>query len=176
MKKLITTIAIFIFALVLSNDAFGQRFRNLDKSPLDIIAFPLSNRISDKVVKITYSRPYLKGRSLSELAPEGKKWRMGANEATTVTFYKNVTFGGKSVKAGTYTMYAIPGEKDWTIALSTQLNVWGAFSHKKENDVVRVKGKISKSDNNLENFSITFDKDMTLYMGWANTIVSIPIK
>ena len=179
MKKTISLIAALVLAVVFTNQANAQEFPDLDKSPMDVAAFPdnIKNwRNSDKVVKVVYSRPQLKGRSLAKLAPAGKKWRLGANEATEVTFYKDVTFGGEPVKAGTYTMYAIPGEKEWTIALSSQLNVWGAYFHKDENDVVRVKGTVAKSDKNFEEFTMAFGDDMTLYMAWGDLMVSVPIK
>ena len=143
---------------------------------MDAAAYPSSYRVSDKVVRITYSRPQLKGRSLSKLAPNGKIWRTGANEVPEITFYKDVTFGGTPVKAGTYSLVTIPGEKEWTVILSKQLNVWGAYFYKESEDVARVKGAVSKSDKAIEEFSIAFGDDMTLYMGWGNTIVSVPVK
>ncbi len=176
MKKSIFTIAVFIFALAFSNEATAQKFSRLDKSPMDVASYTSSPRISDKVVKITYSRPQLKGRELSNLAPADKVWRTGANEAAEITFYKDVTFGNKAVKAGTYTLFTIPGEKEWTVILNTARNVWGAYSYKQEQDVVRVSGTVSNSSKSIEAFSIMFDKDMTLKMGWGNTIVSVPVK
>ena len=73
-------------------------------------------------------------------------------------------------------MYAIPGEKEWTIALSNQINVWGAYFHKDENDVARVKASVSDSKETYEAFTIAFGDDMTMYMAWGNTMVSLPIK
>src|SRR5690606_41594082 len=91
--------------------ANAQKFSGLDKSPADIASYPSDYKISDKLIRITYSRPLLKRRSISELAPAGKVWRTGANEATVITFYKDATIGGKSVSAGTYSLFTIPGEK-----------------------------------------------------------------
>jgi len=176
MKKTISLIAMLVLAVIFTNDANAQEFDPIDKSPLDIARYPYAWRNSDKVVRVTYSRPQLKGRSLGKLVPAGKKWRVGANEATEVTFYRDVTFGGKAVKAGTYTMYAIPGEKEWTIALSSQLNVWGAYFHKDENDVVRVKGTVTKSDKTHEAFTMAFGDDMTMYMAFGDVMVSVPIE
>ncbi len=179
MKKSILSILVFAVALVFSNQAFAQEFAELDKSPLDASVYPTNKRVSDKLVKVVYSRPFLKGRSLEKLAPAGKVWRTGANEAAEITFYKDVTFGGKSVKAGTYALFTIPGEKEWTIILSTSLNVWGSYFYKESQDVVRVTGKVSMGKKSLENFSIAFDgKDAnaTMYLAWANTIVSVPVK
>ncbi len=176
MKKNVFLIAVLAVVMLFSNKISAQKFSGLDKSPMDIASFPISHRVSDKDIKVVYSRPQLKGRKLSKLAQAGKVWRLGANEATEVTFYKNVMFGGKSVKAGTYAMFAIPGAKEWTIILNKDLNVWGHYSHKESQDVVRVQAKVSSSAESIEAFSISFDDNMNLYLGWENTIVKVTIK
>ena len=177
MKKSILAIAVFAITLISSTEVTAQEFRGLDKSPMDAASYPSSYKISDKVVKITYGRPQLKGRALSKLAPVDKVWRTGANEAAEITFYKDVTFGGKAVKAGTYTLFTIPKtEGDWTVILSTAKNVWGSYFYKESEDVVRVSGTVSTSEKSIEAFSMMFADDMTLKMGWANTVVSVSIK
>ena len=176
MKKIILLVAVFALSIGFSNQAIAQNFKGLDKSPMDIASFPSNYRVSEKVIKIIYSRPQLKGRSLEKLAPLGKKWRTGANEATEVTFYKDVIFGGTAVKAGTYTMYAIPGKTTWTVALSSQLNVWGVYFHKDENDVAKVTIPVKQTEENLDVFSIAIDEDMTINMGWGTTLISIPVQ
>jgi hypothetical protein len=176
MKKTILLVAVFVITIGFSNQAIAQNFKGLDKSPMDIASFPSNYRVSEKVIKIIYSRPQLKGRSLEKLAPLGKKWRTGANEATEVTFYKDIIFGGAAVKAGTYTMYAIPGKNTWTVALSSQLNVWGVYFHKDENDVAKVTIPVKQTEENLDVFSIAIDEDMTINMGWGTTLISIPVQ
>ena len=176
MKKIILLVAVFALTIGYSNQAIAQNFKGLDKSPMDIASFPSNYRVSEKVIKIIYSRPQLKGRSLEKLAPLGKKWRTGANEATEVTFYKDVIFGGAAVKAGTYTMYAIPGKATWTVALSSQLNVWGVYFHKDENDVAKVTIPVKQTEENLDVFSIAIDEDMTINMGWGTTLIRIPVQ
>ena len=176
MKKIILLVAVFALSIGFSNQAIAQNFKGLDKSPMDIASFPSNYRISEKVIKIIYSRPQLKGRSLEKLAPLGKKWRTGANEATEVTFYKDVIFGGAAVKAGTYTMYAVPGKATWTVALSSQLNVWGVYFHKDENDVAKVTIPVKQTEENLDVFSIAIDEDMTINMGWGSTLIRIPVQ
>lgn len=176
MKKIILLVAVFALTIGFSNQAIAQNFKGLDKSPMDIASFPSNYRVSEKVIKIIYSRPQLKGRSLEKLAPLGKKWRTGANEATEVTFYKDVVFGGTAVKAGTYTMYAIPGKTTWTVVLSSQLNVWGVYFHKDENDVAKVTIPVKQTEENLDVFSIAIDEDMTINMGWGTTLISIPVQ
>ena len=176
MKKVILLVAVFALTIGFSNQAIAQNFKGLDKSPMDIASFPSNYRVSEKVIKIIYSRPQLKGRSLEKLAPLGKKWRTGANEATEVTFYKDVVFGGTAVKAGTYTMYAIPGKTTWTVVLSSQLNVWGVYFHKDENDVAKVTIPVKQTEENLDVFSIAIDEDMTINIGWGTTLISIPVQ
>jgi hypothetical protein len=179
MKKTFLSIAIFTIALISSVDSTAQKFAKVDVSPMDGAAYPSNWKESNKLIKITYSRPQLKGRALDKLAPNDKVWRTGANEAAEITFYKDVTFGDKEVKAGTYTLFTIPTEGDWTVILSKQKNVWGSYFYDMKEDVVRVSGKVSKSDEVIESFSIVFEgeeENATMYLGWANTIVSVPIK
>jgi hypothetical protein len=176
MKKSILAIAVFAITLISSTEISAQNFPKLDLSPLDAASYPTSYKISDKVVKVVYGRPQLKGRALAKLAPADKVWRTGANEAAEITFYKEVTFGGKAVKAGTYSLFTIPASTgDWTVILSTARNVWGSYYYKQEEDVVRVPGIVTTSEKNIEAFSMLFDDDMTLKMGWENTVVSVPI-
>ncbi|WP_418500507.1 DUF2911 domain-containing protein [Flagellimonas sp.] len=165
----------FAFAMVCSTEATAQKFSGLDKSPMDIASYPASYKEADKSVRVIYSRPQLKGRSLEDLAPEGKVWRTGANEATEVTFYKDATVGGKSIKAGTYALFTIPGENEWTVILNSNLNQWGAYSYDSEGDVARIPATASTDDEELEAFSIAFEDDGEMVMGWGTTRVSLPI-
>ena len=66
----------------------AQSFRGLDKSPLDMVNFPASSQVQDKVLRVLYSRPQLKSRDLKTLIPNGKLWRTGANESSEITFLK----------------------------------------------------------------------------------------
>ena len=177
MKNSILTLAFFVITLISSLQLTGQNFKGLDKSPMDVAAFPSSYKISDKIVKVTYSRPQLNGRDLMKLAPAEKIWRTGANEAAEITFYKNVIFGGKALKAGTYSLFTIPSVNgDWTVIINSARNVWGSYYYKQDQDVIRVSGKTSTIEENIEAFSMMFDKDMTLKMGWGKTVVSVSIK
>jgi len=177
MKKLLYLFTL-VFTLIISYTAEAQKFDGLDKSPADIATYPSSYKVSDKQIRIVYSRPQLKGRSISELAPAGKVWRTGANEAVEITFYKDIKIGGELVKAGSYSLFSIPGSKEWTIILNSKLNQWGAYSYDKSTDVVRFKGALSKNKENLEAFSIAFKEGDSnkLVLGWGTTLVSIPFE
>lgn len=175
MKKNILTLVILTCLFVVSTTQ-AQKFKPLDKSPMDAATFPDSWRVSNKELKVVYSRPQLKGRSLEMLAPPNKVWRTGANEAAEITFYKDVIFGGEKVASGTYSLFTIPSKTgDWTVILNKAKNVWGHYTYKKEEDVVRVKGYVSKTTDTIEAFSMIFDTDKTLKMGWENTVISVPI-
>ncbi len=177
MKKLMT-LATLALALVFTTNLTAQDFGGLDKSPADIASYPSSYKVSDKMVKITYSRPQLKGRSLSELAPAGKVWRTGANEAVEITFYQDANLGGSAVKAGTYSLFTIPGDGEWTVILNSKLNQWGAYSYDQSADVARVKASASNDGKSLEAFSIAFkeaDGGAHMVMGWGTTRVAVPM-
>ena len=179
-KAILLSSMLFIGAL----SANAQTFRSLDKSPADIAYYPdnfAHDRKGDEkaLVKVTYSRPFKNNREvIGKLVPFGKVWRMGADESPEIKFYQDATFGGKKVKAGTYSLFAIPGETEWTIILNKDVDFWGAYKYKEENDVLRVKAPAKKSDATLENFSLQFAKEgagAVMNFGWENTVVSVPI-
>lgn len=178
MKKstFLTTIA-FAFMMLLTANVNAQEFKGLDKSPMDAASFPTSYKESNKQIKIVYGRPQLKDRALSKLAPNGEVWRTGANEAAELTLYTDMKLGSTTVKAGTYTFYVIPGEKEWTAIISTDLNVWGSYFYNEANDVARLSVPLTKGEESLEAFSIAFDetKDgINMHLGWGNARIAVP--
>lgn len=182
MKK---NIFLALLMMVIAFGANAQKFRGLDKSPRDIAYFPdhfaHDRKEGEKaLVKVSYSRPFLNGREIfGKKEPYGKVWRLGADESTEIKFYEDATFGGKKVKAGTYSLFAIPGEKEWTIIISSDVDYWGAFKYKEANDVLRVTAPVKNADAPIENFSIVFekvsDKQAKMYMGWEKTVVEVPV-
>jgi hypothetical protein len=171
--------------------AFGQKFTDLDKSPMDISYYPHNFSHDRKfapaligsdpaIIKVIYSRPAKKDRDVfGKLLPFGKVWRAGANEETEIKFYRDLSFGGKMIKAGTYALFVIPESTEWTIILNNDLDQWGAYSYQEKNDVARFKVPVTKSGSPIENFSIVFEKadenNAKMFMGWDNTLVMIPI-
>lgn len=168
----LTTIAL-AFVMLFSINVNAQKFAKLDKSPMDAAAFPTDYKDANKLIKIVYSRPQLKGRELSKLAPNGKVWRTGANEAANITLYKDMKIAGEPVNAGEYSLFTIPGEKEWTIILSKDINVWGAYSYNESNNVIKVSAPVSSGES-LEAFSIAFSDDGTMHLGWGTTRVAVP--
>ncbi|MBS1585239.1 MAG: DUF2911 domain-containing protein [Bacteroidetes bacterium] len=129
-------------------------------------------------VEISYGQPSKRGRVIfGELVPYGQVWRTGANEATEITFKKDCTFAGKHVKAGTYTLFTIPTQNEWTIILNTQLKQWGAFGYDavKDKDILHASVPVKKMEQPQEKFVIAVTKN-ALEMSWEQTAVSVPMK
>lgn len=99
----------------------------------------VSQMVGTTKITIDYHRPGVKGRTIwGGLLPWDKPWRMGANEATTLTFSDPVKIGGKDVPAGTYSFFAIPGRDKWTLIINKDPKQWGAFGYDPAKDQVRV--------------------------------------
>ncbi|WP_298737629.1 DUF2911 domain-containing protein [uncultured Chitinophaga sp.] len=129
-------------------------------------------------VKISYGQPSKKNREIfGKLVPYGEVWRTGANEATEITFEKDGTFGGKPVKAGTYSLFTIPGEKEWTFILNSTLKQWGAYKYNeiKGKDVLQVKAPASTLSAPVEKLTITLPAGK-LVLEWDKTKVEVPVK
>ena len=183
MKKLLF---FAFFVLVFSTVSFAQKFDGLDKSPMDMAYFP-NNFAHDRkagekaVIRVTYSRPQKNGREIfGKLIPYGKVWRTGANEATEIKFYQDIELGGKKVKAGSYALSTIPGEKEWTIILNSDLDYWGAYSYNDKNDALRVTAPATQLNTVVENFTIQFDnkgdQQGVMKLAWDKTVVEVPLK
>lgn len=167
----------FAFLMLLSFNANAQKFSELDKSPMDAASFPSSYKEANKLIKIVYSRPQLKGRNVSKLVPDGEVWRTGANEAAELTLYQDMNFGGTAVKAGTYTFYVIPGDKEWTAIINTDLNVWGSYFYNEKNDVARLSVPVSDSKESVDAFSIMFAEgkaSIDMHLGWGTKHIVVP--
>jgi Protein of unknown function (DUF2911) len=161
----------------------GITFPKTDASPLDVVYYPLNTTKSkehiDPIMRVLYSRPQKKGREIFGVLEQfDKVWRLGANESTEVTFFKPVHIGGKKIKAGRYSLFAIPSQDKWTIIINQQTDKWGAFSYDEKKDVVRVEVPIIKLDKIIDVFSITFSdsaEGASLIAAWDSTQIELPI-
>lgn len=177
--KTTTSISSLVFSLIMlfSLNLNAQDFAPLDKSPMDAVSFPADYKNPDKLIKVIYSRPQLKERNLDKLAPNDKVWRTGANEAAQITFYKDMKLGETLIKAGTYSLATIPGEKEWTIIINSDLNTWGSYFYKEDNDVARITVPVGSSEKSIEAFSIAFkesDTGFDMFLGWDKVVVRVP--
>jgi len=159
----------------------------LDKSVMDMCYFPANYpilKIQDKakdplLMRVLYSRPQKNGREVfGGIVEFGQVWRLGANEATEIEFFKDVALGKTKVKKGRYTLYAIPQPDSWIIILNRDTDTWGAFKYDQKKDVARITVKPEKNVENAEAFSMYFEPyagGANLYIHWDNVRTAVPI-
>ena len=159
----------------------------LDKSPMDMSYYPVNYpilKIQGKVIeplvmRVIYSRPNRNGRKVfGGLQEYGEVWRVGANEATEIEFFKNVKINNKTVKKGRYSMFVIPYADRWTIIFNKDTDVWGSFNYNSQHDVLRVDVPV-KSIEMTETMSLFFEKAQggaNLKIVWEDVMVSLPIQ
>ncbi|HEV7243255.1 MAG TPA: DUF2911 domain-containing protein [Thermoanaerobaculia bacterium] len=129
--------------------------------------------INGKKVTIDYSAPSKRNRVImGELVPYGKVWRTGANAATTLTTEADLMIGSLHVPAGKYTLYTIPGEKEWTLIVNKQTGQWGT-NYDESKDLGRAKIKAVPVKDTVETFTIGVGD--TLSFTWENTKAWAPL-
>ncbi len=158
-------------------------------------------------ITITYSRPPVKGRTIfadapatmaaraqgeatlddqnkrqagEPITPYGHVWRAGANEATMFQITDDVLINGQPLKAGTYSLEAIPGKDEWTIIFNNDPGQWGAFSYDEKKDALRVKTKPQTASDNQEWLEYTFDpvtdNSATVNLRWEKVRVPFTVE
>jgi hypothetical protein len=177
MKKQILLLAL---ALGVATTSFAQPTPKVD-FPAASPTATLKQRVGLTDIEVVYSRPSVKGRKIfGSLVPYGQVWRTGANNATKITFSTDVKINGAAVAAGTYALFTIPGEDEWTIIINKGAAQWGAFQYKEADDVVRVKAKPMKLAEHVESFFIAFDtlrdESADLLLVWDDTLVPVQIE
>ncbi len=129
-------------------------------------------------LKVNYCQPSRKGRTVfTDLAPYGKLWRTGANEATEISVNRDVKVGGKTLKAGTYTLFTIPDADKWTIILNTELGQWGEYKYDRTKDILTFEVPSLKNNELYEAFTIQFSETLTgadMALLWDNIKVVVP--
>lgn len=183
MKRLIT-----IVLLILGMHGMAQKLPPLDKSPMDMSYYPerypvlkFQNKVTEPLVmRVIYSRPQQNGRKVfGDLQKFGDVWRLGANEATEIQFFKDVWINNMKIKKGRYTLYCIPYEDKWTLIVNKDTDVWG-LKYDSSLDVVRMDLPVEKNAS-TEALTIVFTKsdpgaNMLIYWGDVKTTLPIVIK
>ena len=162
-------------------------YDNIDISPMDMSYFPvdypklkMTNSVDQPpVARIIYSRPHLQGRKMfGQILKYGDPWRLGANEATEIQWYKDVTIQGKKIKAGRYMLYCVPYEDKWTIVFNSNIDSWG-LKIDPSKDLYRFDVRITTNNPSLEYFTMVFektDRGADLLMGWDTILARLPIE
>lgn len=188
MKKIMLLMALAFVSLQMN----AQKFDKMDKSPMDRAYYPANapkrtfaksdaqKKSLEPQIRVTYSRPAKKGRTVfGKLLKFGKAWRIGANESTEILFLRDVVFGGKTVKAGRYSLIIVPNETEWTLHLNTGLDGWGNYGYDASKDIATITVPTQKSSKEIENLSIALyeasKNTVHLKIGWDTTVAEFPI-
>jgi hypothetical protein len=178
MKQLLLAIVPLALALCVAPALSAQAPKKAPASPHETV----TASIGGKTITITYGRPYMKGRKIfGGLEPLGKVWRTGADEATTFTTDGDLMFGSLHVPAGTYALFTIPSDGDWTVILNKVAKTWGAYDYEKNKaqDLGQVTAKTEKLNAPVEQLTIAIEpaagKNATLSIVWETTRVTVPI-
>ena len=188
MKRIFTVLCM----VMLVGMAIGQesKWPKIDVSSMDAEYYPAKaawrnylgpeDRTISPKVKVVYSRPQKKERVVfGELLPYGKEWRLGANEASEITFYQTVGVAGVTINPGTYTMSAVVNQNDWVINLSTQRGIWGSENRDASKTVASFKVNTTTEKESVESLSMSFREidEQTAHMTiqWDKTRVEFPI-
>ena len=171
MKKILLLSAIFCYSFI-----SGQI-----KTPQPSPTATITQKVGVSDISVEYSRPGAKGREIfGGLVSYEKMWRTGANKATKITFNENCVFGGAKVKKGSYSLFTIPGEKEWTVVLNKNTELWGVGEYDEENQVCSIVAKAINTKDFTESFTIDFGTFQSfsaiMSLKWANTKIDIKIE
>ena len=141
----------------------------------------VSDQIGLTTVEIEYGRPGVKGRTIfGDLVPFGQVWRTGANAATRITLDTDIIFGGQALAAGTYALFTIPGQQQWTVILNSATEQWGSYGHDAALDVVRVEVKKETLAEPVETMRLGIDHirndSAQLSFAWERSGFRVPIE
>lgn len=132
-------------------------------------------------VEVKYSRPSARGRVIfGGLEPYGQMWRTGAHDATTIRFSEAVKLNGNDIPAGTYSLFTIPNQNEWTIVINKVAEMHGTSDYTQDQDLVRFAAKPEKSARYYETFTIEVNdlskEEAGLFLLWENTQIKLTIK
>jgi hypothetical protein len=144
-------------------------------------ACTLKQRVGLTDIEVDYSRPSVKGREIfGALVPYGQVWRTGANAATKLIFSTPVKLNGTDIPAGTYALFTIPGENEWTIIINKGAQQWGAFQYDEKADIARFQVTPVQVSEQIDTFAIEFnhlrDESAVIELVWDHTVVPIRLE
>ncbi|MCC5920388.1 MAG: DUF2911 domain-containing protein [Cyclobacteriaceae bacterium] len=161
--------------LTIITEAFAQSAVRPSESPLAISAF----KNDDVYIKVTYSRPHLRGRSLfGDIIEYGSVWRTGANEATELTTATTIKLAENELAPGTYSIFSIPNKEEWTIIVNREVGLWGVYKYQESEDVFRINIPRKSTKKTYEAFTIEFEEEsdeLFLSLKWDIHQINIPV-
>jgi hypothetical protein len=181
MKKFLIFSAVGVVLMVILIAVVGVIRHNQTKSfsPEEVVSFTEG----EVTVAVYYNRPYKKGREIfGALVPYGAVWRTGANEATVFETNRTLTFEGKNLAPGKYSLWTIPDSTSWTVIFNAQSGQWGInskgeASRDSDLDILSISAQAILQQREFEQFTIRFDKmgnEAEMVLLWDKTVVSVP--
>lgn len=178
LKKILIGIAVLIIMLGAAFLYLNHRNRTLSPPGQANMAN------GDLMVAVSYSRPSVRERVIfadneEAVVPFGKYWRLGANEATEISFNRDVIFNDQKVKKGTYRMYAVPGSGEFQINLNSELGRWGYIEPDYSKDVAKTTVPVTRLSRPVEQFTISLEnttEGIDAVFEWADVRFVVPIK
>lgn len=169
------SIKTFVF-LSLTSLSFSQGLKVPVKSPLATV----KQAVGLSEITLEYSRPSKRGREIfGSLEPYGEVWRTGANASTKITFGEDVIINSQNIKAGTYSLYTIPNEKEWIVILNKNLTLWGDSGYQESEDVARFSVPVKQLTEVVETFTIEFTNikptALTIELKWDQVKVALDL-
>lgn len=174
--KIQTRLTLSLAALLFASIVYGQGDKANRPSP----PAKATGEVNGANITIDYSSPAVKNRKIfGEMHPYGEVWRAGANEATIFETDKDIKVEDKDLPAGKYSIYAIPGEKEWTIIFNKQTGQWGVkrggvTSRDPAQDAITVQVKPKKTA--LTERLIYEVNNKGFVLRWENVEVPVAIK
>ncbi len=159
----------------------------VDVSPMDMSYYPadypklkMAKQVSQPpVMRLIYSRPHLQGREIfHDVLKYGEYWRLGANEATEIQFFREVTIQGKKIQPGRYILYCILGAATWTIVLNSNIDSWG-LQQDSTRDIHHFEIPVMHGNPSLEYLTMLFEKSSKgadLVIAWDDVVAKLPIE
>ena len=169
---------LFTPILALTLILFQVSFSNAqdDKSQRPSPPAQAKGTVGKAAITIDYSQPSVKGRTIwGELVPYEKVWRTGANEATTFEVSADVKVEGKSLKAGKYGLFTIPGQNEWVIIFNTVPEQWGSRNYDESKDALRVMVKPKATSESTERLTFSIADNGTVVMKWEKLQVGFKV-
>ncbi|WP_026899195.1 DUF2911 domain-containing protein [Daejeonella oryzae] len=171
MKKIV--VLTLIAGLFTGMSASSQQDKSKRPSPPAKVSETIA---SGATITINYSQPSLKGRKIgTDIAPYGVVWRTGANEATVFETSKDLKIEGKTLPAGKYSLYSIPGTDKWTFIFNKIWDQWGTL-YEENQDALRVDVKPLKSAANMEKMTFKIAKEGKISLMWADVQADLNVK
>lgn len=134
-----------------------------------------STQISDSNLKINYSSPSVKNRTIwGDLVPYGHPWRTGANEATVFSTSQDIKINGQLLAAGKYSLFTIPDNQEWIVIFNSDWDQWGAYNYEESKDALRLTVQPQKSSSTNERMNFQFVGNQLVFK-WEDLTFSLDI-